>query len=149
MKYFRILTAAFILAGIVLWPGGIEGQTGTLQTSVKLTQLTQPDRATTVFSVATSAGADTAYHMTPATYTGILLVTHGDSVDVKARFYAGYRDAGILHVDLEDSVTVSSATTTLYQLNIPVARTLWITFSGGSSNGAATTIDSTYLLTQW
>jgi hypothetical protein len=148
MKLFKALGLVLILSAVVLWPGGIEGQSS-LQTSVKLTPITQPDRATTVFSIATSAGADTAYHVTPATYTGVLLVTHGDSVDVKARFFAGYRDNGELQVELEDSLTISSATTTLYQLNIPVARTLWVTFSGGSSNGASTTIDSSYFLTQW
>jgi hypothetical protein len=147
MRLFKALGLVLILSAVVLWPGEIESQSS-LQTTVKLTPITQPDRATTVFSVA-SAGADTAYHVTPATYTGVLLITHGDSVDVKARFFAGYRDNGEMQVELEDSLTISSATTTLYQLNIPVSRTLFVTFSGGSSNGAATTIDSSYFLTQW
>jgi len=146
MKFRGLFLPIFILTMLqfVTWHINKSLAQTSLLTTVKVTQLTQASNDSTLFKIV-KTGSDTSKIISPATYTGILMKASGDSVDVYAKFLSGYST----RLTATDSVRVQGAGTHIYQLSIPVSRTLQVVFYGNPNNGSTTTIDSVLIFTQW
>jgi len=98
------------------------------------------------YSVAGVSGRDSTMVYYPWKYNGVLFDIEGSSVDVTAYCMAGYcpADGGFMAVPV-DSLTVSSPGCHHFDFYPPPSRHFYLTFKGGSGNGADTVIDNVFL----
>jgi hypothetical protein len=144
------MALAFFMVSEPPLPAEAQTELG-LMTKVTAQELTQPGRGndSTLFVIAgvatDSTFSDTTENWTPATYTGVFLRAHGDSVNFRLYAMVGARGEHIK----SDSVDVITAGTIIEQLNIPISQRGTFILKGLTNNGSTTTVDSLVLLTQW
>jgi len=144
MRKFAALVGALLLVAAIA-----DGLLAQAQDRVRITQLgTRADRTTVVFTLGTSAGADTTFNFNPATFMSIVGQAHStnDSVDITATMYCGVSDEQMVSDDVWE---IEQAGTFVQMVYLPVTLRANVVFTAGPNNGSDTTIDSVWVARQW